>query len=302
MASRASTPRQRLSVATLAAIAGVAAALAGPANTAGAGTASGQRIFQQSCSACHTIGGGDLVGPDLKGVTATRPREWLERWIAAPDRMLAAKDPVATELLRRFHDVPMPNLQLGAAEVSAVLAYLESAAPGPAAQAAPASSTSEVAGDAPIGKELFTGTRRFANAGPPCMACHSVSGIGAFGGGQLGPDLTTVVTRLGGPGAVDAYLTGSPTWTMRAIWSRRPMTGEERADVIAFLRDAAVTERPAQAIWQLAGLALLGLAILLALAGWFGRGRLRDGVRRPMLARSRHAGAARGAAGAARRS
>ena len=37
--------------------------------------AQGQAIFVQKCASCHTIGGGKLVGPDLKGVTATRPRD-----------------------------------------------------------------------------------------------------------------------------------------------------------------------------------------------------------------------------------
>ena len=87
----------------------------------------GNKIFQEKCTACHTIGKGPLVGPDLKGVTARRPREWLEQWIAAPDAMLAKKDPVATELLRQCRDVPMPNQGLSTSDVTAVLAYLETA-------------------------------------------------------------------------------------------------------------------------------------------------------------------------------
>ena len=37
----------------------------------------GADIFQQQCAACHTIGGGTLVGPDLQDVTSRRDREWL---------------------------------------------------------------------------------------------------------------------------------------------------------------------------------------------------------------------------------
>src|SRR4030065_1033317 len=37
----------------------------------------GEGIFQQKCSACHTVGGGRSVGPDLAGVTSTRDRAWL---------------------------------------------------------------------------------------------------------------------------------------------------------------------------------------------------------------------------------
>ena len=32
----------------------------------------GEEIFQSGCNACHTIGGGRLVGPDLLGVSERR--------------------------------------------------------------------------------------------------------------------------------------------------------------------------------------------------------------------------------------
>src|SRR6185295_13292565 len=32
----------------------------------------GQYTFRNHCAACHTVGGGDAIGPDLRGVTATR--------------------------------------------------------------------------------------------------------------------------------------------------------------------------------------------------------------------------------------
>ncbi len=293
------TQGRKLPIAALAATMGLWAALAGAAAPAGTDVGAGQRIFQEKCAACHTVGKGDLVGPDLEGVTAQRPHEWLQRWIAAPDQMLAAGDPVATALLHEFHEVPMPNLHLSASDIAAVLAYLATSAPGApgvpsAAPASPGAATTPPAaapivavGDPDIGKELFTGTARFHNGGPPCMACHGAAGIGALGGGQLGPDLTTVVTRLGGVAAVSAFVGGSPTPTMSAVWSRTPLTAGERADVVAFLAQAAVSLRPPQAIWQLAGLSVLGLAIQLAIIGWVWRRRLRDGVRRPMLARQR---------------
>jgi len=260
----------------------------------------GEQIFQQYCTACHTIGKGDLVGPDLKGVTTLRPRQWLQQWIAAPDQMLAKKDPVATALLQQYHGVPMPNFHLDAADIDDVLGYLQTAAAAETSASAPAvasatpatapsTSTPAVAGDPEIGKELFTGVARFRNGGPPCMACHSVAGIGALGGGQLGPDLTTVVARFGGSAAVSAFVGGSPTPTMNAVWSRTPLTAEERANLVAFLAQATVSRRPSQAIWQLAGLAVLGFAILLVVSGWLWRRRTPDGVRRPMIAMQRRA-------------
>jgi mono/diheme cytochrome c family protein len=273
-----------VSIVALATIAGIWAPAV--ANAAGTDADAGKQIFQEKCTACHTIGNGPLVGPDLKGVTARRPREWLEQWIAAPDAMLAKKDPVATELLHQFHDVPMANLGLSASDVTAVLAFLETAAAQPSAPATAgqAATAPAVQGNPEIGKELFTGVTRFANGGPPCMACHSVGGIGALGGGQLGPDLTGVGERYGGAAGLNAFVAGTPTPTMKAVWSQHPLTTEERASVVAFVGQAGVSQRPAQAIWQLAGLAVLGLVVLLAVAGLRWQNRLRDGVRRPMMA------------------
>jgi hypothetical protein len=71
---------------------------------------------------------------------------------------------------------------------------------------------------------------------------------------------------------------------MKAVWSRQPLTTEETASVVAFVSQAEVTQRPAEAIWQLGGLAALGLVVLLAVAGLRWRNRLRNGVWRPMVA------------------
>jgi protein SCO1/2 len=85
----------------------------------------GKYIFGSQCSACHTIGQGDKVGPDLLGVTNRRERAWLARYILAPDEMLDAGDPVATALFKKYKNVRMPNLRLGSADVAALLSYLE---------------------------------------------------------------------------------------------------------------------------------------------------------------------------------
>jgi cytochrome c2 len=274
-----------LPIVALATIVAIWAALPAVANAAGTDAEAGKQLFQEkTCAACHTVGKGALVGPDLQGVTTRRPREWLEQWIAAPDAVLAKKDAYAIGLLHQYHDVPMPNLGLSKSDINAILAYLETAS-GAAAPATEAASAPAVQGNPDIGKELFTGVVRYQNGGPPCMACHSTGGIGALGGGALGPDLTTVVTRFNGAAAVDAFVAGTPTPTMKAVWSQHPLTTEERANVVAFLAQAGLSQRPAEAIWQLAGLTVLGVVILFAAAGFRWRNRLKFGVRRPMMAR-----------------
>jgi len=84
-----------------------------------------QYLFQSRCAACHTIGGGAALGPDLLGVTERRERAWLLRYVAQPDRALAEGDPIATQLLAKYREVRMPNLGLSPEEVAILLGYLE---------------------------------------------------------------------------------------------------------------------------------------------------------------------------------
>lgn len=240
----------------------------------------GQTIFQQKCTACHTIGRGKLVGPDLIGVTARRERSWLVRWIAAPDKMLAEKDPIAIQLLQEYNNVPMTNLGLTEAEVASLIAYLETQSTGAAAP--PPAPAAVGPGDPVAGKSLFMGNIRFQNGGPPCMACHSVAGIGALGGGALGPDLTSAFSKFGEAGLLSILAT-VPFPTMNAVWTQHPLTPEEQTHLVAFLQQA-VAERPTEALGQLALLAIFGTAVLLALAQLYWRNRL-TAVRWPLVSR-----------------
>ena len=85
----------------------------------------GAYLFRTRCAACHTIGQGDRVGPDLLGVTHRRERAWLARYVMVPDQMRAEHDPIATALSAQSPHVLMPNLGLGEGDVAALLTYLE---------------------------------------------------------------------------------------------------------------------------------------------------------------------------------
>jgi protein SCO1 len=84
----------------------------------------GQLVFQNKCTACHTLGKGELLAPDLKDVSARRERAWLLRYLSAPEKMRAANDPIALELAKQAK-VPMPNLGLTRSEVTELVDYLE---------------------------------------------------------------------------------------------------------------------------------------------------------------------------------
>lgn len=85
----------------------------------------GQYLFGKDCIACHTIGHGESIGPDLLGVTKIRSREWLLRMIKTPDQMLDGQDAIATALLKKYNGVRMPNILMGDVDASYIVKYLE---------------------------------------------------------------------------------------------------------------------------------------------------------------------------------
>jgi protein SCO1/2 len=84
----------------------------------------GQALFKKMCAPCHTIGVGDRVGPDLRGVTARRDKSWLEEFIQNPSKMRAKQDPTALALAAEYPAVRMPAVGLAAADAADLISYL----------------------------------------------------------------------------------------------------------------------------------------------------------------------------------
>jgi protein SCO1/2 len=85
----------------------------------------GQYLFSTRCAACHTIGNGDKIGPDLLGVTSVRDRDWLVRIIKDSDKLIAEKDPIATALFKKYKEIRMPRLGLAEADVDVLIEYMK---------------------------------------------------------------------------------------------------------------------------------------------------------------------------------
>jgi len=244
----------------------------------------GEQIFQAQCAACHTIGGGPLVGPDLLGVTEIREMDWLTRWLLEPDKMLAEGDPIATEMLAEFNNIAMPNLGLSETDAAAIIAFLDV---GPGATedqpvAEPAKDPIITAGVSDSGRMLFIGEAQLDNGGPACISCHNVAGVGALAGGTLGPDLTNVHGRYGEAGLA-AALTGLPFPTMRGVYTEKPLTEAEAADLFAyFAQSSQESSEPVNLSFVLIGLGGFLLIMLVFQLIW--RKRLL-GVRIPLVGR-----------------
>jgi cytochrome c2 len=246
----------------------------------------GSTIFATKCAACHTIGKGKSVGPDLKGITTAQDPAWLAKWIAAPSALIKAGDPIATRLVKQY-PLQMPDLGLASSDVDAVLAYItqQSGSVTKTAKGAVVPVAALPPGDAAVGREIFVGGVRLHNGGPACMACHSISGIGALGGGTLGPDLTDAYRKYGGTAGLESFLASVPTPTMSAVWTKNPLTPQEIANLAAFIKEGAVAERPLDAIGKLTLMGGLALIILILIAAVYWRRRLL-GVRIPLVERA----------------
>ncbi|HXE71355.1 MAG TPA: cytochrome c [Candidatus Nitrosotenuis sp.] len=97
----------------------------------GALSGEGQQIFQRICSACHTIGGGRKVGPDLQGVLQRRSLDWLKTHIQSPSAQYRENDPICLDN-RKQYGMQMPDLGLTSGQTEAVLAYLAAGSGPPA--------------------------------------------------------------------------------------------------------------------------------------------------------------------------
>ena len=233
-------------------------------------TQEGETIFQQKCSGCHTIGKGKLVGPDLQGVTQRRDLAWIKTFIAGPDKVIASGDPTAVQLLQENNNITMPTLGLQPGEIDSIVAYLENpAAAAGAAGPVAAPAANLPAGNPAAGQQIFTGARSLLNGGPSCIACHTVGGATALGGGTLGPDLTHVFQRYGDAGLTSA-LQNIAFPTMVGVFVNTPLAPEDVANLHAYFKWAdqqAPLARPVTG-WFL-GIGALGAVALFGVMAVF---------------------------------
>ncbi len=245
----------------------------------------GQSIFSTNCSTCHTIGGGNLAGPDLKGVTEQQTQAWLVNFISNPDELITSGDPTANNLLRQFNFVVMPNMGLTNDQILSVIAYIN--AESALAQVATPPSGGLLQGNAENGKAIFLGWVHLKSGAPFGIGCHNIDDTGLLGGGTLGPNLTNAYSEFGDAG-LEGIISNLPFLTMRPIYANNPITEQEKADLRAFIKSVAgspqVNKEPVVIAISLAG--FLGIMLLIA---FYWRHRLRS-VRRELLERSKAKG------------
>jgi len=149
--------------------------------------------FNKRCTACHTYGKGIKVGPDLKGVTERRKRDWLVRFIHASSSVIQANDPTATALFAQFKQQRMPDwTDLSEKQINDILDYI--AVGGPDIKPADERNAEfATPSDVEDGRQLFSGEKHLKYGAQACVVCHSVDDGGW--GGSLGPNLTKTYFR-----------------------------------------------------------------------------------------------------------
>jgi cytochrome c2 len=144
--------------------------------------------FNKRCTACHTFGKGIKVGPDLKGVTERRKRDWLIKFIHASSMVINSGDATAVSLFAEFKKQRMPDwTDLSEKQINDILDFIAIGGPDikPADERNAELASSS---DLELGRLLFSGEQRFKYGVQACTACHSVQGT--RWGGSMGPDLT----------------------------------------------------------------------------------------------------------------
>jgi nitrite reductase (NO-forming)/hydroxylamine reductase len=181
----------------------------------------GEAVFTKNCTACHTVGGGNRIGPDLKGIHDKRDRDWLVRWIDDPIGM-GKNDPIGQQILAEWNNVPMSDSNLSASEIDEVLAYIEYAT---------AAGGIEIVEEAPmeLSEEQFVQAKQLYF--DRCAGCH-----GLLRAGATGPNIQPARTQEIGTTSIKAILQnglpgGMPPWGQMGI-----ISGEEIAMMASYIQ------------------------------------------------------------------
>ncbi|HAF12389.1 MAG TPA: hypothetical protein DHU55_06100 [Blastocatellia bacterium] len=257
-------------------------------------SAEGQALFGSKCYSCHNIGSGDKQGPDLKGVTTRRTKEWLHEFINTPAAVNSKGDPIATQLFKKFSPTVMPDQALTPQQIDSILMMIEELTNKNQVfvPAGAKLSRTIVPSDVNGGWQFFTGRARLQNGGTACISCHSIKGVGMFGGGTLGPDLTGASIKYRDPELIS--ILQNPNFpTMSTVFATHRLNDEEIVQLFALFQDAKLRNPvpPPQAgittldpRFFVIGVASMLVALALLNLAW--RNRLR-GVREELVGRTK---------------
>lgn len=199
----------------------------------------GQDLFNLTCKACHTVGKGKLVGPDLQNISEKRSQDWLVSFIKSSGAMIKSGDVDAIAISKEFNGILMPDNLYSDTQIISILDFIKEGGPNDGDQVAAVDILSETTSEnINSGALLFSGEKRLSNGGAACNSCHSVKDERIFSGGTLAKDLTESWDNMGSSG-VAAIIKSSPFPVMNMAYSKHSITGEEVIDLTAYLKSVS---------------------------------------------------------------
>lgn len=95
----------------------------------------GKKFYEQNCKSCHKIGEGDLIGPDLAGLSKRRKLDWIVKFVNYPEGMINGDaeeegyekaDPVAKKVYELYKPTMMAEIEVTKDQVKGILKYIDS--------------------------------------------------------------------------------------------------------------------------------------------------------------------------------
>jgi cytochrome c2 len=247
----------------------------------------GEQLFQQ-CKACHSIGQGKLLGPDLLDMSKRHDANWLKNFIKSSQTMVKIGDAEAVAIFEEYNKLVMIDYNLPDADINAIIKYVDSFSTDSeggdetasasdslaAVQAAEYLASIDTEENRVKGKALFEGERNFKNGGASCVSCHHVNTTESFQGGLLAADLTKSFTRNGGLPGIKGILEFPPYPAMKDAYQHAAITEEESIKLQVFLMHADEEDVVAESsLLDLMKQGIIGVVILLVVISlvWFKR-------------------------------
>ncbi|MCP4910122.1 MAG: cytochrome c [Bacteroidetes bacterium] len=198
----------------------------------------GKTLFTNYCSACHTVGKGRLVGPDLIGISENRPEEWLISFIQSSQSIINSGDDLAKQVFDDYNGLLMPDQPLSNDQVIKVLDFINNSGFNVVIEETAITDILDETSEENIseGMLLFSGKKKFANGGASCISCHNVRDDRIFSNGTLAKDLTDSYKIMGSAG-LSAIISSPPFPAMSATYSDQPLTDEEVLNLTAYLQN-----------------------------------------------------------------
>ena len=249
----------------------------------------GEQLFQQ-CKACHTIGQGKLLGPDLLDISKKRDAAWVKSFIKSSQSMIKGGDPDAIATFEEFNKLIMIDYPLPDADIEAIVKYIDSFSTPLAEEEVETSAKDSIAAlekedylahidtdeNEAKGKALFEGTRKFRNGGASCISCHHVNAEEGVQGGLLAKELTQSFSQIGGLAGLKGMIDFPAYPAMKDAYTKAPITEDESVQLQVFLMRAdKKNSMEASSVTGFLKQGIIGMVVLLVLifVVWFRRKR-----------------------------